>query len=249
MNRQSLIFIPQVKPNARFRLVCFPYAGGSALTYNQWAKKLHSNVELALIQLPGRSSRFSEKPYETMSDLVKDIFISLNGLTKKKLVFFGHSMGARVAYELTLLLKLHTYNLPISIIVSGSVAPGVKRTKEPSFMLPDEEFISHLRELNGTPEEILKNDEIMHLLLPAIRADFKIFETYHNRSIGAVSTQISIFSGKKDNLELSDLEAWLPLFTSNTGIHWFDGGHFFVEENRDEVIDKVNEILGKLQPI
>ena len=246
MNNPSLIYIPQVKISARFRMICFPYAGGGSATYRSWVNNMPENVELALIQMPGRASRFTEAPYETMAALVNDIFIALNQLTKKELIFYGHSMGACVAYELTLKLYRHKCSLPIHVVASGSVAPCVIRTKEPSYKLPTAEFIEYLRDLKGTTEDVLKNAEIMELLLPSIRADFKIIETYCNKTTQNIPTNVSVFCGKNDDIGIDDLSAWLTLFKFNTGIHWFDGGHFFVDDEAENILTALSKIVSSV---
>ena len=243
MNAESILYIPHEKRNARLRLICFPYAGGSSLTYWPWIKNLHPDVELVLIQLPGRGARFSEAPFESMDVMVKAIGVALNALARKPFIFFGHSMGARVAYELTLQLFMDKQRLPSHIIVSGSPAPFIERKKELTHDLPDEDFIRHVRVLRGTPEGVLQNDELMQLLLPVLRADFKIVETYCNQYMQKIPTRVSVFAGEKDDIDLKDMESWLILFESNAGLYWFNGDHFFVDKFNAEVLLEINKII------
>jgi medium-chain acyl-[acyl-carrier-protein] hydrolase len=102
-----------------------------------------------------------------------------------------------------------------------------------------------VRFLSGS---VLQNDELMQLLLPALRADFKIVETYCNKSKQKIPAKISVFAGKKDDIDLMDIEAWLLLFESNTGIYWFDGGHFFIDEYSAEVLLEINKIVEDYLP-
>jgi medium-chain acyl-[acyl-carrier-protein] hydrolase len=243
MINSSLIYIPKLKPKAALRLICFSYAGGSSATFMSWQHHLPTDVELAFVQLPGRGIRLSEAPYQTMTELVKSLFFALEKLPPKQFIFYGHSMGARVAYELTLMLHRFNYRLPIQFIASGSVAPCISRTTEYTYHLPDDEFIEKVRALNGSPEEVLKNDEIMQLLLPALRADFKIIETYCNNNQLIIPTEISVFAGEDEDIERSDLDAWFKLFMSNTGIHWIPGDHFFVEKNKLSVLKTLNGFI------
>lgn len=243
MKVDSAIYIPHEKPNAQLRLICFPYAGGSSLTFCPWIKNLHPDVELVLIQLPGRGARFSEAPFGSMDAMVKAIGASLNSMVPKPFIFFGHSMGARVAYELVLQLFIDKLRLPLHIIASGSPAPFIERKKELTHDLPDEAFINHIRELKGTHEELLQNDELIQLLLPALRADFKIVENYCNKSMQKIPTKISVFAGKKDDIDLNEIESWFMLFESNREVYWFDGNHFFVDEFSAEVLSEINKIL------
>jgi medium-chain acyl-[acyl-carrier-protein] hydrolase len=241
----SLIFTPKPKPNALVRLVCFSYAGGSSATYITWHNDLDPNIELAVVQLPGRGAKLSEPPYQTMSEMVTALFLALEKLSNKPFIFYGHSMGARVAYELTLMLRRFRYRLPIHFIASGSIAPCVERTKEPTYHLPDNEFIMKVGELNGSPPEVLANKEIMQLILPALRADFKIIETYHNNSKCIIPTKVSVIAGDQENIEIADVEAWFALFEARTEIHWVNGCHFFVEKSKVDVLKIVNALIGQ----
>lgn len=239
----SLIYIPILKPKAPLRLLCFSYAGGNTATYLPWQKDLHANVELAVIQLPGRGLRLSDTPFRTMNEMVQAIFIALNQLPPKATIFFGHSMGARVAYELTLMLFRSNLHLPIQVIASGSAAPNIRTLKEKIHSLPDKEFIEKIKSLGGTPEEIIKNTELMELILPSIRADFDIIENYFNENNIILPAQVTVFAGRDDNLGRTELDGWFKFFEKKDDIHWINGDHFFVDKNRKEVLNKINLLL------
>lgn len=242
----SLIYIPIVKPNARLRLLCFSYAGGNAGTYLSWQKYLNTDIELAVIQLPGRGSRLLEPPFRSMNEMVKQIFIAINQLPIKPTVFFGHSMGARVAYELTLMLFRFGCLLPIQLIASGSVAPNICSFKEKTHLLPDKEFIEKVRALNGSPDEIIKDVDFMKLILPTLRADFEIIENYQSSSKAIIPIGISVFAGSEDNISQQDAEEWFNFFSTNTGIHWINGGHFFIDTNKEAVLATINSLFKTL---
>jgi medium-chain acyl-[acyl-carrier-protein] hydrolase len=244
----SLIFFPKPRPNALVRLICFSYAGGSSATYLSWQNDLDSNIELAVVQLPGRGARLSTPPFQTMTEIITALFLALEKLSNKPFIFYGHSMGARVAYELTLMLLRFQRPLPIHFIASGSVAPCIERTKELTYHLPDDEFIIKVGELNGSPPEVLANKEIMLLILPALRADFKIIETYHNNSKLTIPTKISVLAGDQEDLEIAHVEAWFALFQTKADLHWINGDHFFIEKNKTEVLEIVNTLIGEHLP-
>lgn len=240
-----LIYIPNPKPNALVRVIGFSYAGGSASTYLAWQNSLDPHIELAVVQLPGRGARLAEQPYQTMSEIVTALFLAFEKLTYKPCIFYGHSMGARVAYELILMLQRFQCRLPVHFIASGSVAPCVKKTKGPTYHLPDDEFILKVRELNGSPSEVLANKELMELFLPALRADFKIIETYCNNIKHVTPIKISVLAGDEEEVAMADLEAWFELFETYSGIHWIKGDHFFVEKNRPEVLKTLHGLLAQ----
>lgn len=245
MKKSQLIYIPETKPNASIRLICFSYAGGNASTYLPWKHHLHPDIELAVIQLPGRGIRMAEDSYQTIGEIVRALFLALQELPEKPFMFYGHSMGARVAYELTIMLHRINYRLPTHVIASGSCSPDTPRKKEYIHNLPDDEFLEKIMELNGTPAEIHKNKEIMQLALPALRADFKIIEIYCSKNQIVLPTQVSVLVGDEDKVELVNLEGWFKLFKSNTGIHWVHGDHFFINKNSQHVVDIVNMLIKK----
>lgn len=243
MNHSSLIYIPKKNPSAKLRLICFSYAGGNPATYISWIPFLPDFIELAVIQLPGRGMRIFDEPYQTMAAMVNDIFVAIGKLDAKPFILYGHSMGARVAYEVTLMLWRFQYRLPIHFIASGSGAPCVVYPKDHIHHLPDDELIIKVGELNGSSEEVLANKEIMQLVLPAMRADFRIIETYCNNSALVIPTKISVFAGTEDDIAASSIEKWLDLFITNTGIHWIQGDHYFVDKNRADLLTALNNLL------
>lgn len=122
------------------------------------------------------------------------------------------------------------------------MAPGISRKNKNSYHLPDNEFIEHLMELKGTPVEVLLNRDLMELLLPTLRADFEIVETYVNSSTLVLPAKISVFAGRQDTIvELAELDPWFDVFQTNDGISWFNGGHFFINENSADVLAAVNK--------
>lgn len=244
MKDASIICIVKKKPKARLRLICFPYAGGSSSTFVHWESLLGPAIELAVVQLPGRGVRLLEEPYQTMSEIVQALFKAHTEMEPKLSVFYGHSMGARVAYDLILKLSQNGNELPIHFIASGSIAPSIRKTNNSIYYLPDKLFINGLRALGGSPEEVLSSDEMMEMLLPALRADFKIIETYVNENTKKIPTKISVFSGELDECDPSDLELWFDLFKYNTGIHRIKGGHFFIDTHRDSVITELLHIIN-----
>jgi medium-chain acyl-[acyl-carrier-protein] hydrolase len=243
VNDSALIYIPKPNPSALIRLVCFPYAGGSSSTYLSWQRYFHTNIEIAVVQLPGRGIRSLEKPYESMAELVKHVFLAMEKLPFRPSIFFGHSMGACVAYEVTLMLHRFGYPLPFQFVASGSIAPCVSRTKLQTYSLPDDEFVAKISELNGSSKEVLQNCEMMQYILPALRADFKIIETYRNRSRFAIPTRVCVIAGEDDEIALPEIEAWFTLFDERNDLKWVSGGHFFIDTNRDAVLKVLSELI------
>jgi medium-chain acyl-[acyl-carrier-protein] hydrolase len=234
MTSTSLFNLPEPNVDARLRLVCFSYAGGNASHFLRWQRDLHPQAELVICQLPGRGARLFETPYDNMDDLVRDLATAVAALVDKPLVFFGHSLGAKVAYELGLAMQRRA--LP------ACAAPFRPREIPPIHALPDAEFIAAMGRLGGTPAQILRNAELMALCLPALRADYKLVETYLNTSRQVVAGRLTLLGGAEDYLVSPELlSEWGTLYEKVIEACWFSGGHFFINEKSDQVLKFLNE--------
>lgn len=167
-----------LNPQASLRLFCFPYAGGATLTFRTWPDSLPMALEVCPLELPGRGKRITSAPFTRLQLLVQAIAIALLPYLDKPFAFFGHSMGGLVSFELARLLRKNYGKVPVHLFVSGYRAPQVPDPDPPIHDLPEPEFLEELRRLNGTPEIVLENTELMQMLLPALRADFAVIETY-----------------------------------------------------------------------
>ena len=161
-------------PQATLRLFCFPYAGGAALTFRAWSDSLPMALEVCPVELPGRGKRIKSAPFTRLQLLVEAIAIAILPYLDKPFAFFGHSMGGLVSFELARLLRKNYGNSPVHLFISGYRAPQVPDPDPPIHALPEPEFLEELRRLNGTPEVVLENTELMQILLPALRADFAV---------------------------------------------------------------------------
>ncbi|MDN3487082.1 alpha/beta fold hydrolase [Pseudoalteromonas sp. APC 3224] len=238
-------FQPKLAP--QLRLICFPYAGGSASTFYSWASKLPACVELVAIQLPGRGNRFNESPYSNMDDLIQSLLVDFKSIMDKPYILFGHSLGSRVAFELMNQIKQEDLRLPIHFVASGSKGPNCHPRKEPIHHLPAKEFIHELSNLNGTPKEVLKNKEIMELYLPTLRADFQMAHEYIYKCDDVFNCPISVLGGEQDiDITLSDLESWGKHFQAPYNVHILPGDHFFVDSHSEQVLKQINRIIQDL---
>jgi medium-chain acyl-[acyl-carrier-protein] hydrolase len=229
-------------PRCRIRLFCFPYAGGGASVFIPWIGRLAPEIEVCPVQLPGRENRISEPCLRDVDEVAERAKNALTPFLDVNFAFFGHSLGALIAYETAQRVGLYG---PRHLIVSGRRAPHFPRIEEPSSHLPDPDFERHLEKLKGTPREVLANRELMELLLPTVRADFRMDETYvHPVHYGKLSCPITVFGAVCDiDLPQSHLLAWNCVTQSNCHLHMFDGDHFFVLKQAKAVIDTVGQIL------
>lgn len=244
------IFInPVQKPNRKARLFCFPYAGGSINTYFPWAKKINKDIELIAVQPPGRGSRMTEKPHNSMDTLVAELMQYSDFITEKPFFFFGHSLGSRMAYDLAVNLRKAQKPLPKLLIASGSRAPHLGDTTDPIYNLPSKEFIEELGKLNGTPKELLAVKELMDILEPLLRADFQIAETYRAQQV-ELPIPIKVLHGI-DDIDISSemLNAWNELSVFDVDITHMRGDHFFINEYNDLVLEKVSDFIDSLSGV
>ncbi|HLO02130.1 MAG TPA: alpha/beta fold hydrolase [Symbiobacteriaceae bacterium] len=235
----------QPNPRAQLRLFCFPYAGGSAGIYRKWASDAPPGVEICPVQLPGRESRLMETPYKSMSDLVEATLAGLAQELVGPFAFLGHSMGAVLSFELTRRLRQQGGPLPVHLFVSGCRAPHTISVRRPIYHLPDDEFIAGLRRLNGTPEAVLQNPELMQLVLPALRADFSAIEQYTYRAEEPLDSPITAFHGLDDiDVPTEHVEAWRELTGGRFARHSFAGDHFFIHHVKDAMLRQVALNVG-----
>ncbi|MDZ4813857.1 MAG: alpha/beta fold hydrolase [Pseudomonadota bacterium] len=233
-------------PGRQMRLFCFSYAGGNAFNFFRWQESLDSSIEVAAVQLPGRGARIAETPIASMSTLLRALAPVLAQRDELPFAFFGHSVGALVAFELTRYLQLHGLSLPRHLFLSGCQAPQFRSPSRQLHLLSDDAFMAVLGHYNGTPPDVLQNTELMQLLLPTIRADFALAEDYRYRSGPLLPLPISVFAGRDDDNKASgQVEGWAKETAEACQVTWFNGGHFFVNSDRDAVLNRLQvELLA-----
>lgn len=229
---------------ARMRLFCFPYAGGSAFNFMPWRAALDPSIEICAVQLPGRGARITEAPIASISALLRVLAPAITQNSQMPFAFFGHSVGALIAFELARYLQLHGIGGPERLFMSGCQAPQYRSPTRRLHELPDAAFLDELRSYNGTPVEVLENRELMELMLPTIRADFALAENYVYRSGLRLQAPVSVFAGKNDDNKLpGQVDGWKNETARDCRVIWFEGGHFFVNTARDAVIRQLNTEL------
>ncbi|MBX7224157.1 MAG: alpha/beta fold hydrolase [Blastocatellia bacterium] len=241
----QLIIRPKPNPEARLRLFCFPYAGGGAPAFHSWAAQLPEDVEQCTIQLPGRGSRVFEPPYQRVSPLVEMLAEKLLPWFDRPCAFFGHSMGGLVAFELANRLRQQGSRCDLRhLVVSGRCAPDWTARDFTMYTLSDKEFVEKLKEFNGTPKEVFDHPELLELLLPTIRADFEVCETYRAKGDEQVTCPLTVFGSDGDpDVPPEALEGWSRFSTAPVRIRMFVGDHFFIHSRQTEVLLELFGIL------
>ena len=240
----SWIACRRLNPQARLRLFCFPYAGTGASIFRTWSDGLPAEVEVCPVQFPGRGTRLMEAPFTALSPLVQALAEALVPLLDKPFAFFGHSLGALVAFELARQFRRQYGVQPVRLFVSADRAPQIPRRDRPIHALPERQFLVELRRLNGTPELVLEEAEIMQIMLPVLRADFAVYETYAYSSEPPLDCLISGFGGLQDHrVSRSDLEAWRDQSSNSFSLRMFPGDHFFLNTTQPLLLDVLSQEL------
>lgn len=223
----------QPKSHATLRLFCFPYAGGSALVFNKWRDSLPSFVEVCPVQLPGRGNRLHTPAFTNLHALVKATADALLPYFDMPFAFFGHSMGASISFELARLLRRQGRSLPRHLYISGRRAPHIPDREPPLYDLSETALVEELRRLNGTPKEVLDHPELMQMMLPLLRADFSVAETYICEPEEPLDMPITVFGGLADeDIMRDDLEGWRQHSTASFKLRMLEGDHFFLNTSQ-----------------
>jgi len=219
-------------PEPLVRLFCFPYAGAGASIFRAWSKEFPAYVDVCGVQPPGKEERFSEMPARNMAVLLEGLAKSIVSECEIPFVFFGYSMGALLAFELARLFRRMERMGPFLLAVAASRAPHVQRKRPRAYDLPDEEFLQVIRDLGGTTEDVLTDKEVVRLLFPVLRADFKIVETYRYHDDEPLSIPIVSFHGTKDTyVAIEEHREWQRQTRSGFAEYSVSGDHFFINSN------------------
>jgi surfactin synthase thioesterase subunit len=233
------------RTDPRFRLFCFPFAGAGASIFREWHLQLPRDVQVLGVQLPGRENRLDEQPFRRISQVVGAVAMSLKSYQDIPFAFFGHSVGALIAFEVARELRKLSQTGPVHLIVSGYRGPSRPQWDAPIHHLSDFLLIQELRRLGGTAPDVLENNEVMQLALPAIRADFEMSETYRYEAQAPLQCPITVCGGLHDRkVKNSDLPAWQSETLASFSIRMFPGDHYFIRACRTSVVAAVAERLG-----
>jgi len=232
------------------RLLCFTYAGGNGNEYRVWNNQLSPKIEQMLVQMPGRGRRFAEDCAGDLYELIDEIVESVRALDDLPLVFFGHSMGCIIAYETAHALIQRGMTGPSHLFLSGRKAAHLPLNRRSYYDLPDHELLSELKRLGSANNELLDNRELVDLMLPILRADFKLHDNYRFTQREKLTATMTVLGGTQDpTYDSAELARWSELTTGETELIFFRDGHFFTERFQAEIADIINQKIAAQYPV
>jgi surfactin synthase thioesterase subunit len=225
-------------------LVCFPHAGGSASFFFPVSTALRGQHEVLAVQYPGRQDRREEEPIGSLPVLADRAFAALRPwFAEGPVALFGHSMGAVIAFEVARRAEREAGTSPTALVASGRRAPSRHRTDN-LHQRDDNAIVAELRKLNGTDASLLADDEIVRMILPAVRGDYRAVETYVYEPGPPLRCPITAFIGDDDpQVTVEDAEAWAAHTTAGFRLRVFRGGHFYLTARADETIAELVRVL------
>jgi len=235
------------RPDAAVRLVCFPHAGGSAPFYFPVSAEIGPDVDVLAVQYPGRQDRRQEPLVADLHVLADQLADALDPWLDRPFAFFGHSMGATLAYEVARRFEARG-KVPAQVFVSGRRAPSQLRD-ERVHQGGEATIIADMKKLSGTDTRIFGEPELMGLLLPVIRNDYKAAETYAMRESGgpALTSPVTVLIGDDDpKSTVAEAEAWRDHTSGETVVHIYPGGHFYLVQHKDALLDVMRKALAEV---
>ena len=212
------------------RVFCFPHAGGGGALFYRWQRWLPADVALIPLRLPGREDRMREPPYQSLTDLADDAAEAIQSLPPRPFLLLGHSMGAYVAWEVARRLEQHGEVLPARCVVAACGAPRPRDPATDISHLPDDKFIDEvIRRYEGIPEGVRDDPELLALVVPPLRADLRMIESYPCPAIAPIATDIAALGGTEDpSVAPHRLAEWGDWTSGEFRVEQFPGGHFFL---------------------
>lgn len=240
--------VPRPRVQPALTLFCFPYAGGSSTdpVFRQWAQAMPDDVEVSVLEMPGRSRRMAEPFENSLPRLVERLVPVLAQHADRPFAFFGHSLGAIVAYELARALAVAGMQLPKLLVVSAKQAPHLPY-RHRLHDLPRDQFIDAIRQLNGTRDEILQNDELLDIVMSVLRNDLEMAFNYRFTGAPLRTVPIVACAGQDDpHVEIDSVMAWKD-HADHFSTSVYPGGHFYIHhESGDAIRRRMVELMTAL---
>ncbi|HUA28997.1 MAG TPA: alpha/beta fold hydrolase [Streptosporangiaceae bacterium] len=219
------------------RLLCFPHAGGGASLFRNWRLPDDLPAEVWAVQLPGRENRRAEEPFRRIEPLLAALIDALRPLMDRPVAFFGHSMGALIAFEFSRELRRTGRPLPVRLFLSARRSPELAPRHPQASRLPDPEFFARLDRVAGGSAAAGRDPELIRLLAPLIRTDFGLCEHYRHRDEPPLPIPFTCFSATEDTeVSPADVAGWERHSSASWRHCVYPGGHFFIRDHEQSVL-------------
>ena len=230
---------------ARVRVFALPFAGGNSAVYRAWGSALPPDIVVCPVLLPGREARLVEPTPGDLLALASAASAALQPHLDVPFVLFSHSMGAMVAFEIARMVQAVGGPAPVILYASGCSAPHLGVAVAATSHLSDREFIDHVRDLGGTPPEVLASAELLDLVLPTLRADFRACERYAYTAGPPLRCRLVAIGGAADEqVSITAVEAWRAHTQGPFEMRILPGGHFFLQDQLPALVAQLAADLG-----
>ena len=237
---------PLPNPRAALRLLCFPYAGGGASVFRTWPAALPADIELLAVELPGRETRFRERPFHRLAPLIAALTDAVTPHLQAPFAIYGHSLGALIGFSFAQELRRRSLAGPMHLFVSGRRAPQLPE-RSPMHQLPEPQFLDQLRRLGGIPDALFQQSDIMEVFSPILRADITVAETGPMEPEPPLACPITALGGLTDEkARVEELDAWQAQTSAAFDREIFPGGHFFLQSARTAFLASLSRRLAHL---
>lgn len=237
-----------LEPAEPLKLNCFffPYAGAGTQHFRHWLAHLPRQVGCYLVHLPGHEQRIGEPSFDRLEPLIQALSAAILPCVHQPFVFFGHSMGALLSFELARALRRQKRPLPQRLFVSACSAPQIRDWHAPSSTLSDAAFLQKIDD-RTLPAEVRADQNLLHTFLPVIRGDFALCETYCYVAEPPLDCPISVCGGIEDAcVGYEEIVAWGQQTSASCCVRMFPGNHLFLYSAQDLLLHAISQDLQRL---
>ena len=217
-------------------LFCLPYSGASATCYSPWKARMPAWLKVRPLELPGRGLRMDEPLHTDMVQLAHLLAEEIAGELNHPYALFGHSLGGLLAFELAHALRDRGLPAPLALFTSATAGPSRRDVSEYAIAKTDEELITRLRQLGGTSESVIANEELLELVLPILRADFLLCGSFAYGQRQPLAVPIHVFGGKRDTVKVDELLDWQDETSTGFSLDMFEGHHFYLIDEQARLL-------------
>lgn len=226
------------------KLFCLPFAGGNKYSYRAFEKIVPRRIQVIPLEYPGRGARMTEELVTDIHALTNDLYDQVVPLITGGYAIYGHSMGGLLGWLLTRKLINANHLPPIHLFVTGTMGPAAEsRGERKRYEMSHSDFIAEIRELKGSPDEILSNPELLNYFEPILRADFRASETYRYDGTGPLHIPITVVTGAEENLSESDIRLWQKESVFEVNFVKLSGNHFFIFDHTEQIVELITKQL------